>query len=202
MSVPVFDSEICDWLIGSKWFRSPSTRSDLRPSTKSEVRKACGGPWIICKHDIRISLSLVFTMSWLSILPKFQPGGEGQHFPASARAVVQVGWSCPPTRSRTSVVESLNMWRRGLGQTLRCLCCWWSRYINEGQTNLILISNSSEKVSMSRGSSANQDVTTLHSIRQRSSASFSSSHTLQLNQQLLCKKFVLPSIDKKGRISK
>ena len=129
--VPVFDSEICDWLIGSKWLRSPSTRSDLRPSTKSDVRKACGGPWIICKHDIRISLSLVFTMSWLSILPlaKFQPGGEGQHFPASARAVVQVGWSCcPPTRSRTSVVESLNMWRRGLGQTLGCLCCWWWIY--------------------------------------------------------------------------
>ena len=69
-------------------------------------------------------------------------------------------------------------------------------------TNLILISNSSEKVSMSRGSSANQDVTTLHSIRQRSSASFSSSHTLQLSWQLLCQNFLLPSIGEKGRISK
>ena len=56
--VPVFDSEICDWLIGSKWLRSPSTRSDLRPSTKSDVRKACGGPWIICKHDIRTRWSV------------------------------------------------------------------------------------------------------------------------------------------------
>ena len=42
---------------------------------------------------------------------------------------------------------------------------------------------------MSRGSSANQDVTTLHSSRQRSSASFSSSHTLQLSWQLCAKIF-------------
>ena len=78
--------------MGSKWFLSPSTRSDLRTSIKSELRSACGGPWIICKNNC-VTRIFQYYGEEIIIGWRLKPEDEEQHFPASeGRAVLEPGW--------------------------------------------------------------------------------------------------------------